>query len=132
MTFHCSLIGGYNILEEYSPGLNFTLSSVKKDEAGSYFAPVKDCVLGTNLIDINQIFVCNVNQMMRSEVDTWFTGSEGNNLGSFSSWLQPNTHTRTHAHTHTHTHIYTYIHSYSQFNYVTFFNFIPPDKENNM
>jgi len=105
MTLHCSLIGGFNILEEYSPWLNFTFSSVKMDEACSYKSlctPERLC-LRNNLIDINQIFVCNVNQMMWSEVDTWFTAQK---LTLWEVFLHGFSPKRMRACTHTHIHTF--------------------------
>jgi hypothetical protein len=108
MTLQCSLIGGYNILEEYSSGLNFTLSFVKMDRFLQ--APQKDRVLGKNLIDINQIFVCNANQMMWSQVDTWFTAQKLTLWEVFLHGFNPTCkHTHTQASTHTHTYIHPFL-----------------------
>ena len=116
MTLHCSLVGGYNILEAYSPGLNFTLSCVKMDDVGSYTSlctPERPCLSNKfNRYQPNFCFQCKSNDVVWSGHMVY--SSEVNTVGSFPSWLQPNTHARTH----TDTHIQTYIHSYSQFNYV--------------
>jgi hypothetical protein len=85
----------------------------------NHFAPQKDCVFRINLIGINQIFVFNVSQMMWSEVDTWFTAQK---LTLWEVFLHGFSPTRMHTHTPT-------ANSIMQ---VTYFNFTPPDKENNM
>ena len=59
--------------------------------------------------------------MMWSEVDTWFTAQKLTMWDVFLHGFCP-----------PHTHIHAYIYSYNQFNYVcNFFNFTPPDTENN-
>jgi hypothetical protein len=130
MTLHCSLIGGYNILEEYSPGLNFTLSSVKMDEAGSYKSLCnceRLCLRNKfNRYQSNFCLQCKSNDEIWSRHMVY--SPEVNIVGSFPSWLQSNTHARAHIHTH----IHTYITTANSITYVTFFNFTPPDKENNM
>jgi len=68
MTLHCSLIGGYNILEEYSPQLNFIFSSMKMDEARSYKSlctPERLCLQNKfNRYQPNFCFQCQSNDVV--------------------------------------------------------------------
>lgn len=124
MTLHCSLIGGHNILEEHSPGLNFNLSSMKMGEACSYKSlctPDRLCLRNTfNRHQPNFCLQCKL--IMWSEVDTWFTAQKLTLWEVFLHGFRP---TRTHARAHIHTYI-------QQIQLYNFFNFTPPDKQNNM
>lgn len=107
--WHCTAL--HNNLQKYSSGLNFTLSSMKTGEAHSYKSlctTERLCVRNTfNRHQPNFCLQCKSNDVVWCGHMVY--SSEVYTVGSFPSWLQPNTHACTRAHTRIHTHLHTYI-----------------------